>query len=114
MKRMMRCLVVLGGVLAVPVMAQDEPQPVKACCSTQPHCAAPAAVKSCPMCPVGRCLLRCVLSILAVIHLLLASWVYADIRKRGEGHGIFIVLVLLGGIPSAILYALVRIGDKKS
>ena len=66
------------------------------------------------VCPVGRCLLRCVLSILAVIHLLLASWVYADIRKRGEGHGIFIVLVLLGGIPSAILYALVRIGDKKS
>jgi len=115
MKSMMRwlCLVVLGGVLALPVMAQEDAQPVKACCAQQSHCAAPA-VKSCPMCPASRCLLRCVLSILAVIHLLLASWVYTDIRKRGEGHGIFIVLALLGGIPAAILYALVRIGDKKS
>ena len=66
------------------------------------------------MCPACRCLLRCVLSILAVIHVLLAVWVYTDIRKRGEGHGIFIVLALLGGIPATILYALVRIGDKKT
>jgi len=45
---------------------------------------------------------------------MLAVWVYTDIRKRGEGHGIFIVLALLGGIPATVLYALVRIGDKKS
>ena len=110
------CLVVLGGLLALPVLAQDDaqpaPQPVKMCCE-QPHCTPPAA-KGCPMCPACRHLLRCVLSILAVIHLLLAGWVYTDIRKRGEGHGIFIVLALLGGIPATILYALVRIGDKKS
>jgi hypothetical protein len=50
---------------------------------------------------------------LAVIHVLLASWVFTDIRKRGEGHGIFVVLALLAGIPGTILYALVRIGDAK-
>ena len=110
------CLFVLGGLLALPVLAQDEaqpaPQPVKMCCE-QPHGMPPAA-RGCPMCPVARCLLRTVLSILAVIHVLLASWVYTDIRKRGEGHGIVIGVALLGGIPATILYALVRIGDKKA
>ena len=110
------CLVVLGGLLTLPVMAQDEAKPAsqmaKMSCEP-PHCPPPAA-KGCPMCPAGRCLLRAVLSILAVIHVLLATWVYTDIRKRGEGHGVFIVLALLGGIPATILYALVRIGDKKT
>jgi hypothetical protein len=36
-----------------------------------------------------------------------------DIRKLGQGNGIFIILALLAGFPAAILYALVRIGDKK-
>ena len=58
--------------------------------------------------------MRCLFSILALIHIMLAVWVYTDIRKRGEGQGIFIVLALLGGIPAAMLYALVRIGDRKS
>ena len=49
----------------------------------------------------------------AIIHVMLAVWVFTDIRKRGEGHGIFIVLALLAGIPATILYALVRIGDAK-
>ena len=109
-------LVVLGGLLAWPVLAQDEmkpaPQSAKMCCE-QPQPMAPMA-KRCPMCPAARCLLRGVLSLLAVIHVLLACWVYTDIRKRGEGHGIFIVLALLGGIPATILYALVLIGDKKA
>ncbi len=59
-----------------------------------------------------RCL-RFVVLWLAVVHVLLATWMFTDIRKRGEGHGIFIVLVLLAGLPAAILYALVRIGDAK-
>jgi len=42
-----------------------------------------------------------------------AIWIFTDIRKRGEGHGIFVALALLAGIPTAIIYALVRIGDKK-
>jgi hypothetical protein len=64
--------------------------------------------------------IRCVLGVLkaalilwAVCNILLAAWVYTDIRKLGQGHGIFIALVLLAGFPAAILYALVRIGDKK-
>lgn len=47
-------------------------------------------------------------------NILVAVWIFSDIRKRGEGHGIFIALALLAGIPSAIIYALVRIGDKIS
>jgi hypothetical protein len=64
-----------------------------------------------------RCAVRtvkCLAWTLLLVHILLAVWVYTDIRKRGEGNGIFIVLVLLAGIPAAILYALVRIGDRKT
>ena len=57
--------------------------------------------------------LRCAIGFLAVIHILLAFWVFTDIRKRGEGHGVFIVIALLAGVPGTILYALVRIGDRK-
>jgi hypothetical protein len=66
--------------------------------------------------PAFRCAarsLKCLAWTMALLHILLAVWVYTDIRKRGEGHGIFIVLVLLAGLPAAILYALVRIGDAK-
>ncbi len=47
-----------------------------------------------------------------VCNVLLAIWIFTDIRKRGEGSGIFIALALLAGIPAAIIYSLVRIGDK--
>jgi hypothetical protein len=42
----------------------------------------------------------------------LAIWIFTDIRKRGEGPAIFIAVALIAGIPSAIIYSLVRIGDK--
>jgi hypothetical protein len=48
-----------------------------------------------------------------VINILVAIWIYTDIRKRVEGSGFFIVLALLAGIPAAIVYALVRLSDKK-
>jgi hypothetical protein len=48
-----------------------------------------------------------------ICNILLAVWIFTDIRKRGEGSGIFIALALVAGIPTAIIYALVRIGDKK-
>jgi inner membrane protein involved in colicin E2 resistance len=47
-----------------------------------------------------------------VCNVLLAIWIFTDIRKRGEGSGIFIALALVAGIPAAIIYSLVRIGDK--
>jgi hypothetical protein len=47
-------------------------------------------------------------------NILMATWIFTDIRKRGEGSGIFIALALVAGIPAAIIYSLVRIGDKSS
>jgi hypothetical protein len=67
--------------------------------------------------PAHRCgfrLLKCALLVLLVCHVLLAAWIYTDIRKLGQGNGIFIILALLAGFPAAILYALVRIGDRKT
>lgn len=64
-----------------------------------------------------RCLMgivRAFVVVWLVCNVLLASWIFTDIRKSGQGHGIFVALALLAGFPTAILYALVRIGDKKS
>lgn len=57
---------------------------------------------------IGLCLL-----VGFIFNILLAIWIFTDIRKRGEGSGLFIALALLAGIPAAIIYSLVRIGDKK-
>ncbi len=46
-------------------------------------------------------------------NILLAIWIYTDIRKRGDGPGVLIALALVAGVPAAIIYALVRIGDRK-
>jgi hypothetical protein len=48
-----------------------------------------------------------------IFNILIAIWIFSDIRKRGTGSGIFIVLAFIAGIPTAIIYALVRIGDNK-
>ncbi len=59
--------------------------------------------------------LLCLIFLGAIIfNILLAIWIFTDIRKRGEGSGIFIALALVAGIPAAIIYTLVRIGDKKA
>ena len=49
-----------------------------------------------------------------IVHILLTIWVYQDIRKRNAGSGVWIVITLLTGFFGALLYALVRIGDKSS
>ena len=77
---------------------------------------APAAAPA-PAATCGRDLARLVklcLLVALVFNILLAVWIYTDIRKRGEGSGIFIALALLAGIPTAIIYSIVRIGDKKT
>lgn len=61
-----------------------------------------------------HCLLGLLLLIGFVCNILLAIWIYTDIRKRGEGSGIFIAVALVAGIPAALIYALTRIGDRKS
>jgi len=47
-----------------------------------------------------------------ICNVLLAIWIFMDIRKRGEGSGIFVVLALVVGVPAAVIYSLVRIGDR--
>jgi len=49
-----------------------------------------------------------------ICNILLAIWIFTDIRKRGEGSGIFIAMALVAGIPAALIYSLTRIGDKKA
>lgn len=47
-----------------------------------------------------------------VVHILLAIWVYQDIRKRNAGSGLWIVITLLTGLLGALVYAVARLGDK--
>jgi hypothetical protein len=49
-----------------------------------------------------------------VCNILLAIWIFIDIRKRGEGPAIFVAMALVAGIPAALIYSLIRIGDKKT
>jgi len=46
-----------------------------------------------------------------VVHILLAVWVYKDIRARNSGSGIWIVIVLLTGLFGVLPYAIVRLGE---
>ena len=48
-----------------------------------------------------------------VVHILVAVWVFQDIRKRGTGSGIWIVIALISGLLGALVYAVVRLGDVK-
>ena len=47
-----------------------------------------------------------------LMHILLTVWVYRDIRARNAGSGLWVAVTLLSGFPGALLYALVRIGDR--
>lgn len=48
-----------------------------------------------------------------IFNILIAIWIFTDIRRRGTGSGLFIVLALIAGVPTAIIYAIVRIGDNR-
>jgi Flp pilus assembly protein TadB len=54
------------------------------------------------------------LFVLLIVHILLAVWVYQDIRKRNTGSGIWIVVALLAGLFGTLVYAMVRLGDAKA
>lgn len=53
------------------------------------------------------------LLLIAVVHILVAVWVYTDIRKLNNGSGIWIVIALLTGLLGVLVYAVVRIGDAR-
>ena len=86
----------------------------------RPEPGAPAAPAAPAVPMAGRhwekiaCLLKLCFVVGCIFNILIAVWIFSDIRKRGEGSGIFIALALLAGIPTAIIYAIVRIGDKKT
>ncbi len=61
---------------------------------------------------LGNALRLCFLAGL-FCNVLLAVWIFSDIRKRGEGSGLFVAMALVAGIPAAVIYALVRLGDRK-
>ncbi len=51
------------------------------------------------------------LLLVVIVHILVAVWVYKDIRQRNAGSGIWIVIALVAGLLGALVYAVVRIGD---
>ena len=68
-----------------------------------------------PRCPLGhhaRPALVLLMAGAAIIHILLAVWVYQDLRRRNTGSGLWIVITLLAGLCGAAVYALVRLGEK--
>jgi len=61
----------------------------------------------------GKGVLGLILLICVTVHILLAVWVYMDIRQLNCGSGIWIVIAILTGLPGALVYAVVRIGDSR-
>jgi hypothetical protein len=54
------------------------------------------------------------LLLVVVVHILVAVWVYTDIRKLNRGSGIWIVIALLTGLLGTLVYAVVRMGDART
>lgn len=50
---------------------------------------------------------------IVVVHILCAVWVYQDIRQRGCGSGLWIVIAILAGLLGTLVYAIVRLGDSE-
>lgn len=46
-----------------------------------------------------------------VVHVLVAIWVYMDIKARKTGSGLWIAITLLAGLLGALVYAVVRLGE---
>ena len=53
------------------------------------------------------------LLVIMIVHILLAVWVYNDIRKRDNESGIWIVIALIAGLLGTAVYAIVRLGNTK-
>ena len=48
------------------------------------------------------------------VRILLAVWIHLDCRKRQTGSGLWIFIILLGGVLAAIAYGVVRMGDLRA
>jgi hypothetical protein len=58
---------------------------------------------------MGPLLLICI-----IVNILTAIWVFQDIRNRGRGSGVWIVIALLTGLLGTLVYAVVRLGEKQT
>lgn len=61
----------------------------------------------------GKGALGVLVLICAIVNILVAIWVYMDIRQLNRGSGIWIVIALLTGLFGGLVYAIVRIGDAR-
>jgi hypothetical protein len=61
----------------------------------------------------GKGALGVLLLVCLIVHILVAIWVYMDIRQLNRGSGIWIVIALLTGLFGGLVYAIVRIGDAR-
>ena len=46
-----------------------------------------------------------------VVHILVAVWIYGDLRQRNVSGGVWIVIGILTGLLGGLVYAVVRLGD---
>ena len=53
------------------------------------------------------------LAICCIVHILVAVWVYQDLRRRNAGSGVWIAIALLTGLLGTLVYAVVRLGDSR-
>jgi len=49
---------------------------------------------------------------MGIVNLLLTVIVSMDMAREGRFNGLWIPLLLIAGVPTSIIYALFRIGDK--
>ena len=62
---------------------------------------------------LSRACIDMLLLLIAVVHILVAVWIYTDIRKLNRGSGLWIVIALLTGLLGTPVYAVVRLGDER-
>ena len=59
-------------------------------------------------------LIGLLLIISLTLRILLAVWVHLDCRKRQTGSGLWIFIILLGGLLATIAYGIMRMGDLRA
>lgn len=66
-------------------------------------------------CPFRRPYWKCILAYIGIIHLLLTAIVFRDLRKSAPFmSGLWVPVVLMGGLPATVAYAVFRLALVKS
>lgn len=51
--------------------------------------------------------------IMIIVRVLATIWVFGDLQRRKTGSGLWIPIVLLGGLLGLLVYAVIRLGDMR-